>query len=299
MQVRRPMKVAIIGANGQLGSDLVKVFQGGDVVPLTHSDIEITNSAQTDSVLRGIRPDVVINTAAFHKVEDCETEYARAFEVNGIGAANLARSLEKLGAVLVHISTDYVFDGKKRNPYLEDDPPNPLNTYGLTKLAGEYYIRNLCSRHYIIRTSGLYGLARCRAKGGNFIDTMLQLVKEQPELKVVDDQVLVPTYTWDLAQKIKELLIKDHTNHYGICHMANSGQCSWYEFAAMIFELEGLNGANLRRVTSEEFRSKVLRPHYSVLGSKVLKSMGIEPLRPWQDALKDYMAQRRQHTILL
>jgi len=106
------------------------------------------------------------------------------------------------------------------------------------------------------------------------------------------------TYTWDLAHKIKELLTKDRINHYGICHMANSGQCSWYEFAAMIFELEGLNSANLRRVTSEEFRSKVLRPHYSVLGSKVLEFMGIEPLRPWQDALKDYMAQRRQRTIL-
>lgn len=288
------MKVAIIGANGQLGSDLVKVFKDEEALSLTHSDIEITNPRQTDSVLSPIKPDVIINTAAFHRVEDCETEYARAFEVNAIGAANLARTSEELGAVLVHISTDYVFDGKKREPYLEDDTPNPLNTYGLTKLAGEYYVRNLCSRHYVVRTSGLYGLARCRAKGGNFIDTILQLARERPELKVVGDQVLVPTYTRDLAHKIKELIIKDYNNHYGIYHMANSGQCSWYEFAVRVFELEGVDGVNLKKVTTEEFRSKVMRPGYSVLGSKALKSLGIEPLRPWQEALEDYMTQRRR-----
>ncbi|MHC4197985.1 MAG: SDR family oxidoreductase, partial [Planctomycetota bacterium] len=154
-------KIAIIGANGQLGQDLVKVFKGDGTVALTHKDIEIVNQRRAEAVLGRIKPDVVINTAAYHRVEDCETEYARAFEVNGIGSANLARVAENLGFALVHISTDYVFDGKKREPYQEDDAANPLNTYGLTKLAGEYYIRNLCARHYIVRTSGLYGLARC------------------------------------------------------------------------------------------------------------------------------------------
>lgn len=288
------MKVAIIGANGQLGVDLVKVFHGVNTVPLTHKDIEIADHAKTDSVLSARRPDVVINTAAFHRVEDCEAEYAKAFEVNAIGAANVARTSERLGAVLVHVSTDYVFDGKKHEPYVEDDPPNPLNTYGLTKLAGEYYVGNLCSRHYTIRTSGLYGLAKCRAKGGNFIDTMLRLAREQPELKVVDDEFLVPTYTWDLAQKIHELVTKDSGGHYGIYHITNSGQCSWYEFAAKIFELEGLNTVNLRKTTHEEFRSKVMRPAYSVLGAKGLKAIGLDPLRPWQDALKDYMAKRHR-----
>ncbi|MFQ5862618.1 MAG: dTDP-4-dehydrorhamnose reductase [Candidatus Brocadiales bacterium] len=288
------MRVAIIGANGQLGNDLLKAFQE-ETVPLTHDDIEITNPGRVDLVLGTIRPDVVINTAAFHRVEDCETEYAKAFEVNAIGAMNVARVSEKLGAALIHISTDYVFDGKKHEPYLEDDLPNPLNTYGLTKLAGEYYVRNLCSRHYVVRTSSLFGLAECRAKGGNFIDTMLRLAKEQPELRVVDDQFFAPTYTWDLTQKIKELATRER---YGIYHMANSGQCSWYEFATRIFELEGLHSVNIKKVSQEEFRSKVMRPSYSVLGSKELNALGLGPLRPWQDALEDYMAQRHQRTVL-
>lgn len=288
------MKVALIGSNGQLGNDLLKVFGKKNTVPLTHDKIEITDHEQTDAVLNSIKPDVVINTAAFHRVEDCETEYAKAFRVNAIGAANVARTSEKLNAILVHISTDYVFDGEKREPYTEDDLPNPLSTYGVTKLAGEYYVRNLCSRHYIIRTSGLYGLAWCRAKGGNFIDTMLRLAKEQPELKVIDDQFLVPTFTWDLAEKIKELVATDHEDHYGIYHISNSGQCTWYEFAAKIFELEGLRSVNLRKTTHGEFRSKVMRPDYSVLGSDRLKSIGLDPLRPWQDALRDYMSQRKR-----
>ncbi|MFQ5957641.1 MAG: dTDP-4-dehydrorhamnose reductase [Candidatus Brocadiales bacterium] len=289
------MKAAIIGANGQLGNDLVKVFQERETVPLTHDDIEIADPGRVDSVLRTIKPDVVINTAAFHRVEDCETEYAKAFEVNAIGAANVARIAEKLGVAIVYISTDFVFDGKKHEPYMEDDQPNPLNTYGLTKLAGEYYVRNLCSRHYVVRTSGLYGLAKCRAKGGNFIDTMLRLAREKPELRVVDDQFFVPTYTWDLAQKIKELVTR---KNYGIYHITNSGQCSWYEFAAKIFELEGLHNVNLKRVSQEEFRSKVMRPDYSVLGSRGLKALGLEPLRAWEDALEDYMAQRHQQSVL-
>ncbi len=288
------MKVAIIGANGQLGHDLVTAFRDGETVSLTHRDIEITDLASTDSVLGKIRPDVVINTAAFHRVEDCETEYAKAFKVNGIGAANVARSAEKLGAAAVHISTDYVFDGKKRKPYVESDLPNPLNTYGLTKLSGEYYVRNLCSRHYVVRTSGLYGLAKCRAKGGNFIDTMLRLARERDELRVVNDQYFVPTYTRDLAQKIKELVTSNHTEHYGIYHIANYGQCSWYEFAARIFELEGLKDVNLKETTHQEFRSKVMRPDYSVLGCDGIKSLGLKPLRPWQDALRDYMSLRNK-----
>ncbi len=291
-------KIAIIGANGQLGHDLVKVFKGKGTVALTHKDIEIVNQRRTEAVLGRIEPDIVINTAAYHRVEDCEKEYARAFEVNGIGSANLARVAEKLGFALVHISTDYVFDGKKRKPYREDDAPNPLNTYGLTKLAGEYYVKNLCARHYVVRTSGLYGLARCRAKGGNFVDTMLRLAREQPELKVVDDQLFVPTYALDLAKKIKELVAKDKKDRYGTYHIANSGQCSWYEFAAKIFELEGLRGVNLKKTTSAEFRSKVMRPAYSVLGSNRLKSIGLKPLRSWQDALKEYMAARHRRDAL-
>lgn len=305
------MKVAVIGANGQLGSDLLRAFSGGEAIPLTHADIEIVSSQEVEKVLAGISPQVVINTAAFHRVEDCEEEYIKAFQVNAIGPRNLARSCQRLGATLVHISTDYIFDGK--NPpkadsggYLEEDRPNPLNTYGLTKLASEYYVRNLCSKHFIVRTSALYGMAKCRAKGENFIDTMLRLAKEKPEIKVVDDVITAPTYTWDLARKIRELIELEQPlnpgalkplNLYGVYHITNSGQCSWYDFAEKIFGLEGLS-VDLKRVSQKEFHSKVMRPNYSVLENGHLKALGLEPLRPWHEALAEYMAERWRRPVV-
>lgn len=308
------IRVAIIGSNGQLGYDLQRILcRGtlqraptlhhggtGQVIPLTHQDIEITNPGVVDSVLGGIRPHVVINTAAYHRVEACEAEYARAFQVNGIGARNLAQACQKLGATLVHITTDYVFDGTKREPYLEDDVPNPVNTYGVTKLAGEYFVRNLCQRHLIIRTSGLYGVMGCRAKGGNFIDTMLKLAKEKQEkarlghsegseIMVVGDQIVSPSYTLDVAGRIAELLT---AQGYGIFHITNSGQCSWYEFACKIFELAGVR-VNVKKTSQEELRSKIKRPRYSVLSSNRLDALRLQPLRPWQEALSAYMAERK------
>ncbi len=294
------MKVAVIGASGQLGSDLLRAFPGEQTIPLTHQDIEITSPEVVEGVLKGIRPDAVINTAAYHRVEDCEVEHARAFQVNAIGARNLAQTCHKLGATLVHITTDYVFDGTKREPYLEGDAPNPLNVYGVTKLAGEFFVRNLCQKHLIVRTSGLYGVVGCRAKGGSFVDTMLKLAQEKtrpdppeaekgPEIKVVDDQVVSPSYTLDVARRIAELL---PFQEYGIFHVTNSGQCSWYEFACKIFELAGVK-ANVKRTSQEELRSKIKRPKYSVLGSNRLEALGLKPLRPWQEALAAYMAERK------
>ena len=267
------------------------------VIPLTHQDIEITNPAVVDNVLGEIHPQVVINTAAYHRVEACEAEYAMAFQVNGIGARNLAQTCQKLGATLVHITTDYVFDGAKREPYLEDDVPNPVNTYGVTKLAGEYFVRNLCQKHLIVRTSGLYGAMGCRAKGGNFIDAMLRLAQEKArpghsegaEIMVVGDQIVSPSYTLDVAGRIAELLT---AQGYGIFHVTNSGQCSWHEFACKIFELAGVK-VNVKRTSQEELRSKIKRPRYSVLSSSRLEALSLKPLRPWQEALSAYMAERK------
>ena len=307
------MRVAIIGSNGQLGYDLQRLLSGGgggpatqqalhhggtgQVIPLTHQDIEITNPGAVDNILGGIRPHVVINTAAYHRVEACEAEYARAFQVNGIGARNLAQTCQKLGATLVHITTDYVFDGTKREPYLEDDVPNPVNTYGVTKLAGEYFVKNLCQKHLIVRTSGLYGAMGCRAKGGNFIDTMLKLAQEKArpersegsEIMVVGDQIVSPSYTLDVAGRIAELLT---AQGYGIFHVTNSGQCSWHEFACKIFELAGVR-VNVKKTSQEELRSKIKRPRYSVLSSSRLETLGLQPLRPWQEALTAYMDERK------
>jgi dTDP-4-dehydrorhamnose reductase len=306
------MKIAIIGANGQLGYDLQRALSSRQVVPLTHGDIEIASPESVEGVMGGIRPHVVINTAAYHKVEDCEAEYARAFMVNAIGPRNLAQTCQKLGATLVHVSTDYVFDGTKGSHYVEEDVPNPLNTYGVTKLAGEYFVRNLCQRHLIVRTSGLYGIVGCRAKGGNFIDTMLKLAQNQSgsglaqeracpdppqaekgaEIKVVDDQIVSPSYTLDVANRIAELLT---TGEYGVFHVTNSGQCSWYEFACKIFELAGIR-VNLKRTSQEEMRSRIRRPRYSALGSSRFASLGLPPLRPWYEALAAYMEERSART---
>ena len=287
------MKVVIIGANGQLGSDLVEVLASEEVIPLTHDDIEVADLASGQAVLTAHRPQVVINTAAFHNVGACEEAPERAFAVNATGAWNVARACVPLGASLVHISTDYVFDGQKGSPYVEDDLPRPLNIYGVSKLAGEHLIRYTLQQHFIIRTSGLYGTHPCRAKGGdNFVGLMLRLAQERDEVRVVDDEVLTPTYTLDLAHQIALLIHTDglgpKSAHYGLYHATSGGQCSWYEFARAIFELTGTT-VNLQPTTAEEFPRPVKRPAYSVLENKALQGLGLDRMRPWQEALAAYL----------
>jgi dTDP-4-dehydrorhamnose reductase len=186
------------------------------------------------------------------------------------------------------MSTDYVFGGEKRAPYTEDDAPNPLNVYGVSKLAGEYFVRALCPKHFIVRTSGLYGVAGSSGKGGNFVETMIRLAKEGKPIRVVTDQVLTPTYTRDLAHKIKELL---QTEAYGVYHITNSGQCSWYEFAAKIFELLSLK-PDFGPTTSAEFGAKAKRPAYSVLAHGRLAQLGLDDLRSWPEALAAYLEEK-------
>ncbi|GAH76590.1 unnamed protein product, partial [marine sediment metagenome] len=201
--------------------------------------------------------------------------------VNAIGAKNLANACREKDAVLVYISTDYVFDGEKKTSYLESDPPGPLNTYGISKLAGEYYIRYIWPKHFIIRTSGLYGSAKCRAKGGNFVNLMLRLVQEQDEVQVVDDEVLTPTYTKDLALQIRGLI---QTDCFGLYHITNNGACSWYRFAQKIFELSHLK-VNLKKTTVDKFGTEVKRPRYSVLRNYALEKIGLDNMRRWDKAL--------------
>lgn len=282
------MKVLIIGANGQLGNDLVKAFQGEELIPLTHKDIEICDYARTREILTKAKPDAVINTAAYHRTDECEDNVQKAFEVNAFAVRNLAQVCQDLGCTLVHMSTDYVFGGEKATPYTEDDLPNPLNVYGVSKLAGEHFVRNICEKHFIIRSSGLFGVAGASGKGGNFVETMIRLAKERKPIRVVDDQVLSPTYTRDLAQKIKELL---RTEAYGLYHLTNSGQCSWYEFASKIFELMNLK-PDLAPTTTAEFGAKARRPVYSVLAHEGLKRLGLDDLRPWPEALRAYLKEK-------
>jgi dTDP-4-dehydrorhamnose reductase len=278
----------VIGSTGQLGSDLVEACAAEAVTGLAHEELEIRDPEAVQATLARLRPDVVVNTAAFHQVPRCETAQADAYAVNAIAASHLARSCAALGARLVHVSTDYVFDGAKRAPYVESDRPNPLNVYGISKLAGEYAVLNGGADHQVVRSSGLYGVRPCRAKGGNFIDTMFKLARERDEVRVVNDEVLTPTFTADLAAQIRVLALDGPP---GLYHATNQGSCSWYEFARLIFDLGGLT-TPLRPTSVKEFAAPVKRPFYSVLDNAALRAAGLDRMRPWREALTDYMRRR-------
>jgi len=285
------MKVLVTGANGQLGTDLCKVLRDFELIPLTDKDIEISDMSSVKQAFSQYKPDIIINTAAYVRVDDCEEEKDKAFSVNALGARNVAVVAQELGAKLVHLSTDYVFGGEaepRTTPYTEFDTPVPLSIYGKSKLAGENLARHFCLRHFIVRTSGLFGVAGSMGKGGNFVEAMLTLSRERDELRVVNDQVFSPTYTRDLARKIVQLMT---TDYYGIFHITNKGACSWYEFAREIFKLVGIK-TPVVPITSDQYPQKARRPRYSVLDNSHLRLLGMGDVRPWQEALKDYLVAR-------
>ena len=283
------MKIAIIGANGQLGSDLVKVLQDEALIPLTHQDVDICEPVGMRATLQRSRPDMVINTAAYHKVDECEVNAERSFAVNAFGVRNLALACRDQGCALVHLSTDYVFDGRKGTAYEETDLPNPINVYGASKLAGEHLVRYLLDRHFIVRTSGLFGVAGSSGKGGNFVELMLRLAKEGRDIRVVDDQVLSPTYTLDLARQIKALT---QTEHYGLYHATSQGACSWYQFTTKIFELAGVS-PSLSPQTTAQSGARSTRPAHSELDNAALRRLGLDQMRRWEEGLAAYMEARQ------
>ncbi|MEE8389219.1 MAG: dTDP-4-dehydrorhamnose reductase [Anaerolineae bacterium] len=288
------MKVLLIGANGQLGSDLVKILTDVDLVPLTHRDVDICEPVRVRETLRRHAPNVVINTAAYHKVDECETNIEKTFAVNAYGVRNLALACKEQDCALLHISTDYVFgrDAARRAPYVETDTSAPINVYGIAKLAGEYFVRYILSRFWIVRSQWLYGVAGASGKGGNFVELMLRLAREGRDIKVVDDQVGSPTYTLDLARKIAQLV---KTEHYGLYHVTNAGECTWYQFARKIWELSDLN-PNAEPTTTEAFGAVATRPAYSVLDNAALRAVGLDDMRPWEDALAAYLQESRQRS---
>jgi dTDP-4-dehydrorhamnose reductase len=284
------VKIAIIGANGQLGFDLVRVFKNSEdkIVPLTHADIDVTDFKLSEKILKNIQPDVVINCAAYVRVDDAEDFADKAFTVNALGARNIALICKDIDSILVHISTDYVFDGRKNEPYTEEDIPNPLNVYGNSKLAGEYFVRNVLEKHYLIRSSSLFGVAGASGKGGNFVETMIRKAHGKEEIKVVDDVIMSPTYTKDAADMIGNILIRKLP--YGIYHVANSGQCSWYEFAKAIFDTIGME-ASLSPTKTNILLSKARRPMFSPLASIKLKEYGLA-MESWRAALRNYLIEK-------
>ena len=282
------MKVVLIGARGQLGTDLVQAMNGWEVAAWSHREVEVCDFSATRDALTTAAPDLVINTAAFHRVDECEVQAEKALQVNALAVRNLARICEDLRCALLHVSTDYVFGGEQRVPYAETDLPVPLNAYGVSKLAGELFVRRLCRRHFVVRSCGLYGVAGASGKGGNFVETMVRLSKEGRAIRVVDDQVLTPTYTKDLAEKIVELL---RAERYGLYHITNAGSCSWYEFTKEIFRILEVN-PDLAPTTAEAFGAAARRPAYSVLAHEAIAQIGLADLRPWTEAVADYLRQK-------
>jgi dTDP-4-dehydrorhamnose reductase len=285
------MKIAIIGVQGQLGCDVREAFEraGDNVFPLSHADIEITDIDSVSKCLKAIRPDLVVNTAAFTNVPLCETRKDEAFLINAEAAKNVACIASDIRARLFHISTDYVFDGNGERPYIESDKTGPINVYGATKLAGENFIKAVAERYCIFRVSGIYGKHPCRGKSGeNFVQMMLRYAREKSEVRVVDDEVLTPTATAEIARQIIAMKDEDAS---GIFHATAEGHCSWYEFAREIFRMMNIK-TQLSKADPNEFSSVVKRPKYSVLENKRLKDVRVNKFRHWQDGLKEYLKER-------
>jgi dTDP-4-dehydrorhamnose reductase len=281
------MKITIIGSTGQLGTDLVKALRGKhEVIGLTHQDLEVTDY-NSCLILKKDRPDIIINTAAFHKTDQCEDEPLKAFSVNAVGARNIATVSKEIEATAAFISTDYVFDGSKKEPYTEDDAPNPINTYGISKLAGELFTKQN-PKHYIVRVSSLFGVAGASGKGGNFVETMITKAKKNEPLSVVDDMWMTPTYTKDAARVIQEIIEKRLP--FGIYHASNQGQCTWFQFAEEIFRLARLD-STLKPIATSQQQTKARRPSFSALKSVKLSKHGIRT-REWIEALADYLAEK-------
>jgi dTDP-4-dehydrorhamnose reductase len=283
-------RVVIFGSTGQLGTDLVAALDESsrfEVIPLAHEDADCTDRDAVRKALATSRPQIVINSAAFVRVDDCEDRADEAFRVNAIGAFNIGKSCAEHDALCVYISTDYVFDGMKESAYLESDRSNPINVYGASKLAGENLVRQAASRSLIVRMAGLYGKTGARGKGGNFVEAVIHRAKAGESLQIVNDVRTSPTYTADGARAIVRLLERDAT---GIFHVTNGGSCTWYEFATAALSIVGLS-ASVNAVSSKNYAAQATRPRNSSLASEKLESFAVR-LRPWRAALGAYLHEK-------
>ena len=268
-------KIVLFGANGMLGAALLKTFINYNIYGFSKDEVDITKKRAVSNKIKRIKPSIVINSAAYTKVDECEKNKKHAFNVNGKAVKIIAEICKKNDVPLMHMSTDYVFDGKKKS-HKENEVVNPINVYGKSKVLGEKYLMETLDDYYLIRTSWLFG-----ENGKNFVDVILRYVKEKKELKVVNDQFGMPTYTMDLAKKIKEIVETKKT--FGIYHVANSGTCSWFQFAKKIIEFAKLD-TKIKPISSRQLKRAAKRPKYSVLVNTKLS-----PLRHWEAALKEYM----------
>ena len=284
-------RVAIIGGSGQLGAALRTAFAGRDVVAPAHAAVPVEDVRAIASLLDGARPQVLINCSAFHHVDTCEREPERAFAINALAVDRAAELCAQRGVGFATISTDYVFDGLLGRAYREDDAVNPLTAYGASKAAGESLTRRHGDRHWIFRTSGVFGTIGSSSKGYTLIDKVLRQAERGEPTRMVDDVVFSPSYAPHVARAIRRLIERDA---YGTHHVTNVGACSWYEFVRAAFEKAGLGGAPLEATTYAALGNPTRRPLYSPLESTTLARHGIAPLPPWADALDDFLAARTE-----
>lgn len=283
------MKILLIGALGQLGTDLRKTLAAHEVIPVDKEEIDVCDGAQVDAMADALRPEVLLNCSAFNRVDEAEDTPEAAFAVNTFAVRNLALAARRLNARLVHFSSDYVFDGPGRTPYVETDLPCPKSMYGVSKLAGEAMVQAICPNHFLVRTCGLYGYTGSRDKGTNFVEAMIRLARQGGPVRVVSDQICTPTSTMDLAGAVTRLL---ESENYGLYHLTSAGECSWYEFAREIFQTAGLN-PEVHPVTADQFHAKASRPGYSVLDNHRFRAAGYEDLRHWRESLAAYIQGRK------
>jgi len=290
------MKILITGSDGQLGSELKNLLKNkqselgaipelikdAKIVCIDISELDITNKEAVVVYTQKTRPDIIINCAAYTNVDDCEKNIDEAFQVNAIGARNMAIGAQEIKAKLIHISTDYVFSGDGCRLYREFDLPDPQSVYGASKYLGEQYVREFCSKYFIVRTAWLYGYV-----GNNFVKTIMKVGREKGLLKVVNDQIGNPTNAVDLAYHILKIA---ETSEYGIYHCAGNGECSWFDFAKKIVEYAGIK-ATVSPCTTKEYPRPAKRPAYSVLDNMMLRCTVGDEMRNWQDALKSFISK--------
>jgi dTDP-4-dehydrorhamnose reductase len=279
------MNVAVTGAAGQLGRALVRLLGPRAVWSGGREELDVRDPAAVARVLDRARPDVLINAAAFNDVDGAEADPAPAMTVNAVGAGHLARACRERGALLVHVSSDYVFDGAKREPYREEDCPRPLNAYGISKLAGCLLVAAAGGPHLIVRTSGVFGAGGSRVKGGSFVDRILARARRGEPLRVVNDQRSSPTYAPDLAAALVTLAERGAR---GLLHVTNSGACSPYDLATAALDIVGIH-ARIEPIRTAELGAPARRPEYSVLDNGRAHAVGLAPLRSWRAALEEFL----------
>jgi dTDP-4-dehydrorhamnose reductase len=270
------MRVLLAGAGGQLGLELAGIIpeRGHEVVALGRQGLDVSDPGAVGDAIDEHEPETVINASAYTNVDGCEEETDLAYSVNALGPRNLAQACERRGCELLHVSTNYVFDGRNGRPYEPFDPPNPISAYGRTKLAGEEYVMRLMNRWYVVRSAGVYG------RGHNFVRTMLRVAEKRDSLKVKDDEFISPTYARDLADGIVGVV---EDGRYGLYHLTNAGSCSWYEFTREIFRLAGVE-TEVVPIPGSEYPLPAARP-----ANGVLSPLGSPGLRHWREALADYL----------